>query len=340
MKIEIKYKEIIKRSWDLTLKNKWLWVYGITLSIFSGRSGSGGGGSNGGGSSSKLPDKLPEDFPLKLPEKGSDVLGVASGVLDQAEGWFVSISILTWVLIGLGFLMAVIFFVLMAWVARSWAKSGLIYGMYWANKDKKVTLANTSPYALGKVKQMILLALMSFLMFILAFSLVAVLIGVSILLAEFVHAIFYLLLVLVMLLMIFLILVLAMLGIYAERLVVLKNYSPWEAWKKALKLSKKYLFPTIRMGCFNQLIGCGFGCVGMILLGALLAAPGAAIFLPMFKTGFSVGKVLGGVASMGVFLLLFIWGSYLLNAVLAVFKVGTWNLFFEKIIMHEEKKDE
>src|SRR3989344_4515034 len=39
----VDYSRILKRSWQLSWKNKWLWVYGLILAIFGGSGGSGGG---------------------------------------------------------------------------------------------------------------------------------------------------------------------------------------------------------------------------------------------------------------------------------------------------------
>ena len=40
----IEYDKIISRSWQITKKNKWLWVVGIVIAAFGGGSGGSGGG--------------------------------------------------------------------------------------------------------------------------------------------------------------------------------------------------------------------------------------------------------------------------------------------------------
>ena len=329
-KINISYQAIIKRSWELTKKNKWLWVYGLALIIFGGSSGNGGGG--GGGSSSQ---KTPKEAPADLPEKTSQVLGQTADFLQQIKDWAASVPVYIWVLIVLGILAVAVVYVAIAWMARSWAKSGLIIGLEMADKGETATLANTSSLALGKTKKMMVLGLISALMFFLLIVGVMIAMVTGVILAK-ISPLAYLIMIIAGLVFIILSFLMGVLSIYAERLVVLHYFSPWEAWKTGFYYSRMFFIPTVKMGCLNNLIGCGVGCLVIILLGILLGIPGAVIFIPIFKNGFVFTKLIWGIASMSIFLFLFAWAGFLIQAVFAVFKFGTWNLFFKQIYDFEQ----
>src|SRR5688572_19088774 len=97
----IDYGKIIKRSWELTWKNKWLWVMGLVLAVFGGGAGSSGGGGSSSSNSSNI--NLPEASPSPIPgnlesfqHQTSNVLGEATDIL---KGWFMSISPGSWILL-------------------------------------------------------------------------------------------------------------------------------------------------------------------------------------------------------------------------------------------------
>ncbi len=320
---DITYKNIIKRSWNLTKKNKWLWVYGLALAIFGG-----GGSSFRGGSGGRL-DGVKNKVPQDLPDK-EQVLGAVSGSASQVKDWFFAKPVSLWVLLVLALIFIIVVFAVVFWVARSWAKAGLIYGMDRADKEEEVTLADTSPTAISYIKKLLLFAFFlggSFLFFIIFFIAQKL-------------PIFYLFIIILVLAMIAVLVILALMGIYADRLIVLLNYEPWPAWKRSFTMVRQNFTSTIRMGCLNQLFGCAAGCLTLLLLGLLLFAPGAAIFVPIFKNGFTVGKFLTGALSMMVFLVVFVWAVYLTKAIFVVFNYGNWNLFFRQIIDSEGEKDE
>lgn len=57
------YAKIIKRSWELTWKNRWLWVMGLVLAAFGGGIGKGGSGGSRG-SSTNIPNVSPSPSPV------------------------------------------------------------------------------------------------------------------------------------------------------------------------------------------------------------------------------------------------------------------------------------
>lgn len=135
---------------------------------------------------------------------------------------------------------------------------------------------------------------------------------------------------------IFLLAILGMIGIYAVRLIVLKRYSPWSAWKKGLKLAKQNFFKTFVMGICNTVVGCSVGCLSLIILLVLLGIPAIIITVQLFKNGnFRWPSWPQGIALI-VLLLLFTYLFLLIRALLVVFNHGTWNLFFKEVTKGEK----
>jgi hypothetical protein len=129
----------------------------------------------------------------------------------------------------------------------------------------------------------------------------------------------------------------SVLTIYAERLIVLKNLAPWEAWKKGLSIGRHNLLPTILMGIINSAIGCTSGCVGIIALLLVFALPGILLIFPMFNGGFhfpGIGQIIG----IAILVILFFSINLLMRAVFLVFDAGNWNLLFKEIYKEEENE--
>lgn len=123
-----------------------------------------------------------------------------------------------------------------------------------------------------------------------------------------------------------------MISIYADRLIVLKNYTPWDAWKKGLSLSRGNFIPTVFMAVINSTIGCFGGCLLNIIVLVLIGIPGFVLaILFMLGTPFIplVGIPIGG----GILVLFMILIALLRLAQAAViaFKYSTWTLFFKEV---------
>ncbi len=328
----IDYGKIIKRSWELTWKNKWLWVMGMVLAVFAGGGSSGSSSSN----SSKLnvPNASPSPAPTNLQgfhNQAINVLGEATNVL---KTWFMNVPAGNWILLIVLILLFAIFSTVVVWILTAWAKGALISGLDDADMDKEVNLKTVSPKGISKIKDLIIFNLISVGISIAMVVGILLIIGIGFLiqLAVPVLGIIWMVLFGIVGSLAFLIalVLFAVLTIYAERLIVLENYSPWNAWKKGLSFGKGNFIPTFTMGIINSLIGCTSGCVGLIVIILILAIPGYILIAPIFKGGFhfpNIGQIIGIV----VLFLLFITINLLIKAIFVVFDYSNWNLLFKEL---------
>ncbi|MGB9706861.1 MAG: hypothetical protein ACPLXP_02190 [Microgenomates group bacterium] len=331
--MNINYSSLLNRSWELTKKNKWLWVYGLVLATL-------GRGFNqwwigfSGSSSGKLPKEIPPD----VPQKTSQVLGQATSAFQQ---WLASVSPANWIILGLGILFFLLLCIIISWVIGAWAKGSLIAGLDKANEGQTPTLLSTSPSGIAAIKNLIVYRLM-----VAGFSLLIILILGTVFLAPGLLiaalnsqplTIFWIIISGIVggLSLVLTFLLLAMINIYAERLIVLHCYPPWQAWKKGLSLSKESFLPTIVMGIINQTIGWSMGCLTLIVLLVILGTPAIITLLPYFKEGFHMPSLPVFIFLFFLFLL-FIYTNWLISAILFVFRYSNWNLLFKEILSKEE----
>lgn len=327
------YSAILRRSWELTKKNKWLWIYGLVLAVFGGGGGSGGGGS---WSPDKNTPSIPSNLPKNLPEKTSKVLGDATSAL---QSWFSTVPIQTWILLGIGVLLLVLVGIIIGLVIQNWAKGGLIAGFDEADNEKIPTLRGTSQKGIASMKNLLLFSIISFFVafgLIIGFFLItAILVGGGYLLFGFSKQIQTIWLILgiiaAVLTFVVLVMLLVMIGIYADRLIVLENAAPWAAWKQGLGIARKKFFPTIIMGVLNTLVGCSAGCLSTIALLIILGIPAIILIVPLFRGGsFHWPNPLQAGTILSLFAL-FVYLHLAVRAVLVVFNYGTWNLFFKEV---------
>jgi hypothetical protein len=340
---DIDYGKIIKRSWQLTWKNKWLWVMGIVLAAFGGGGSGSSGGSSGssGGSNIKIPSVSPSPAPTNIQNfrnETSYVLGTATNFL---KSWFMNISAGSWILLGLLILLFIVFSTAIVWILTSWAKGALITGLNIADMDQPVDLKNSSPSGVAKIKDLIIFKLISAGLTIAIVLGIAAIFGLGFLVKlaiPFLGIIWLVLFGIVGVLAFAVAMVFfTMLTIYAERLIVLKNISAWKAWKKGLSLGRHNFLPTLIMGFINSVIGCVSGCVGILALLLVFALPGALLIVPIFRNGFHFPG-LGQIVGIVILLVLFITINLLIRAVFVVFDTGNWNLLFKEI--YKEEKNE
>jgi len=328
------YGLILQRSWKIIKKNKWLTVYGLVIASL----GTGIGSYQSLNLPSNFPGlkKLPEKIPEDISEKTSQVLGIFT---NRFMKWLTSVTPITWLLLILGILAAFLLGLIIRQIALSWAKGGLISGIQLANQDQPVSLANTSPAGITAIKNLIIFGLimlgitMAFLISISSIFLGGFLIFKNIPVFSFLFPIIGG--ILAFLIFIFAVMLLTMINIYAERLIVLKNYSPWQAWKKGLSLSKNNFLPTIVMGIINSFLGLSIGCLTTIVLIIILAIPTVFTLIAFGikrENLFSLPTILGTL----FIVLIFINATKLIGAIIAVFKYSNWNQLFENVIAQKE----
>ncbi len=333
---QVDYGRIISRSWNLTWKNKWLWVYGLVLvGFFAGLSGS---NFNSGSGKSKTIYNLPKNIQQDLPRKTSMVLGDATNAV---RAWFSSIPMSAWRQLMISGALAIVVFVIIRWIIVAWAKGALIHGLSEADKEKPISLTNSSPTGRANTRHLIILGLIS-----LGISLgISVAVALLVLAGSLVFSFIPILraiwlaisIALGILGLILFALLMSMASIYAERLIVLRQFPPLKAWEKGFALSRKQFFPTIVMGLINTGIGCAVGCLSVLAVMAITAVFGIILLVPIFIHGSnspSLGIIIGSV------LLSLLIGTLdlVIRTVLTVFNFGTWNLFFQTIISEEENE--
>jgi hypothetical protein len=339
MATNIDYGKIVNRSWVLIKKNKWLWVYGLVLAAFGGGgSGSGSGGGNGGGTSKSLKD-IPEYAPSDSLEKGKEVLGAATTAISD---WFTSVPLTTWLWLLLVLLILFGLGLIVGMVLNSWAKAGLIFGLDLADQEKTVTLPSTSQSAQKNILPLIKLGLIHTGIFLVLFfggllgaGLIAgVTVGLSF--SPIAAGIIAVLLGLILGGTVLVLLILfSMVGIYADRLVVLHAYQPWMAWKKSLALTKKSFLSIVVMGIINSMVGCAVGCMGTLVSGVVLAIPGLLLLIPVFSKGiYGLTWPIG--LGLGILVIIFIQINLLVRALLVVFNYSNWNLFMKQALSEEK----
>jgi len=329
----VDYGAILERSWQLTKRNKWLWVYGLVLAVLGGSGGGGGGGSGGGSAGSGTDKNLPED----LPEKTSQVLGAATTAI---KDWFSQVPVMTWVGVGLLILLLVVLFLITRWILVNWAKGGLIAGLAAADREEEVSLVSTSGYGLKAVKPLVVLdlvglgvGLLAILSLILVFGLLAFLIY---LVPEPGRIILWVIEGIIALpTAIGVFLLLGVVGIYADRLIVLEGVTPVAAWKRGLMLGKGNFLPTLVMGIINSAVGCTAGCLSLLALAVVLGIPAVVLLFPYFRGGWHWPPP-GVWVGVGILGMIFIYGNLLVRIILTVFSYGNWNLFFKETMRKEQ----
>lgn len=306
-------------------------MYGLVLAVLGG--GGFNGSSGSGGSSGGTDKKLPED----LTEKTSQVLGT---VTEAIKNWFFHVPTTTWIGLGLFVFLLLLLWLITRWILINWAKGGLIAGLTKADKDEEVSLATTTGDGLRTMKPLVILDLIglgvglaAILGMILVFGTLALLIW---LVPEPGRIILWVLEgIIAMPTVIGVFLLLGIVGIYADRLIVLERVAPWAAWKKGLALGKGNFLTTLVMGIINMAVGCAAGCLSTLALLIVLGIPGLVMILPYFRGGWHWPPT-GIWVGMGILAIIFIYANFLVRVILTVFRYGNWNLFFKGVRSREE----
>lgn len=325
------YGTIINRSVAVVKKNGWLLVYGALL---TGGIASGAGTVSGGGGRNPKPNFNLED----LPQKTSSVLGNSTNFF---RAWLASVSPLTWTLLVSGIFLAVIIGIAVALVLKNWAKASLIAGLQLALNDQPTNLTNTSPLGKAKITSLIIFSFISAGITLAVIAFLATFGGIlsawlkntsaqTVIWAIFIFSA-------VITLLIFFIF-LAMISMYAERLIVLQHQQPWDAWKTALSLSKGNFFGTAIMGIINYVSTTAFGCLTQIIVLIILGIPSLIILLPSYSHKQLPPPIVW--VFLVIFVLLFIVTITLISAAAAVFKFSNWNQVFNQVISKEGQSNE
>jgi hypothetical protein len=327
----VDYGSIIHRSWEITWKNKWLWVYGLVLAALGGGGSNFGSSGGGSGSSSK---NVKQTLPPDTGQKASHVLGAATTALQQ---WITHVPLTTWILLGLGLAAFGTFALIVNMIVGAWAKGALIAGLKEAENGHVKNLIASSKAAKGSIRNLIIYGLL-----VLGITLVVLIPTAGIILFGFVFFRDVLAVIWGILAItvggLWLILAFVMLGItniYAERLVVLYGFTPWAAWKRGLSMGKRGFLSTLVIGIINSAVSCTAGCLATIVLVVIFGIPAFLLALPVIAGGLNAIS-LPFIGAIVLLVLLFFNASLVIRAILNVFNYSNWNLLFEELCKEEE----
>lgn len=327
------YTSIIKHSFEIVKKNKWLLVYGLLL---AGSGGAWGSSNLNIGDLSEIRKIFEEDQP-DLPEKGAQVLGTFASTLGQ---WFTNVGLDKWLLLILGVLVFILFSVVLGLVIQSWAKASLITGVQIGLESGKTDLKNTSSAGITQLKKLIIFSLLMTAITFLILTILPLAWFLIFLVFKGIQElkIFWIIVGVFLGLTTFFIMTIlfAMVSIYAERLIVLRSYTPWEAWKEALRISKKSFMSTLVMGIINSIAKASVGCLGVIILLLILGLP---IFFLLYP-GISKGQFpYYSIFPAAILFIIFIFANMVIRAALVVLIYSNWNQVFNEFISQKEAEE-
>lgn len=330
------YSLLLKRSFELVKKCKWLFVYAFVVATSSG----------GGSSQFNFSDNDFKNFkptiPENLPDETAQVLGAFTTSL---EVWLQSVPPSKWILLILSFVGLILLSIVIRLVMTGWAKGALIAGVDMGLRGEIVNLPNTTGKGFASMKRLIGFSLLTGV--IVTGAVIAMILlfifgaGLASILPDPLGAIFAFLGILTISIVIILsILILIMTVIYAERLIVLKNYSVQEALTRAFKLSKtkKTFFPTLLMGIINGIFSSTIGCLGVIALLVVFSLPAFGLVYPSIQSKTFPSWPI--VLSLVILLIMFFSANLILRAAVTIIKFGNWNQMFEHVWKEVEGENE
>ena len=296
------FGDVLKRSWDITWKNKALWLLGILASC----SGGGGGGGSGGG------------------QAGGGFRGYSfeSGEFPELERWLERIppETITAIVLALGCLALLV--ALLAIVLGALGQAGLIAGFDLADAGHPITLSEAFRRGLKNFWKILAIQFIV--------GVLVLLVGATVALGGGLFAVGTLGLGLICLLPLVCLMVPVMflVGVYvmlAQVAVVVEDLGLLDAFQRGWEIFRAHLGSVIVMALILIL---GGGLVGLILaLPLLLIAVPAVFGLLLGGEGqISTGVLVSGLCFVGLLPLLI-----LLNGILQTFVTGAWTLTFRRL---------
>ncbi len=334
--MKINLSDIINKAYKITLKNKWLWIFGILLATSS----TSFQGLNNLGKLSDLGNQTKQNSvtkpgvynaPNSKPTPTTrNVLGIQAPstleTLSPAKSLLSSINIVSWVLIGIAVLALVIVGMGIAISARSWAEGALINGIQQENAGTVATLAQMSLSGRSKFKDMLKLNLLYFVLTI-PVALLGGLLAVLGTLAPM--SLLFVIPIGLLLALVFIIIGIAMMLIIeiAKLAVALENMGWKEAFNVGKTITQKFLADIIVLNIVNCLIGT-LASVASCFVVLIFIAIIAAAALPTVAI-----PPLAVITAPFIFLvvLVLITASSVFSGILAVFNKATWVLFYEQV---------
>ena len=239
------YRHILRHAWEITLRNKILWVLGF-LAVFWGEVGA----------YHSLNSAL-GDFSASLPERISGSLPTFS--------WFHSFT-KGGVAVGVGAIVVLLLCFIALLVLALAARGGLIFEIASRHKGKKISISDGLRRGFRAFWPLLLVGLLTKLDILLTFLMITPLTEGSA--PPFALGLFIVAFTLVTLIS----LTVSFLGIYASCLIVLEGYGVVEAIRESLRLFARHWLVSLEMALLLYGLGFLVG-ISVLLLMAVLAVP-------------------------------------------------------------------
>jgi len=345
--VKADFSKIIKDSIKITKSNKRLWVFGLVLASLGAGANIGSGGNFGDAlkqnqkqENSVVDYKIPTDqsdpnllnsnlLTLDLPEVLGSMNNRAESATSSLKGLLNTVPFSFYVALGLLTIATVTIFIAVSLYGKSWAQSGLIYGVYKESVGESLTLSQMSDKgklnAVEVIKVRVLPGLA--LALIVIVSILILLIPV-VLLGETgkVIAVFIGILWAVAVVTASIILGASVnLGILAINLESLK----WkEGFGRGFTVFKKFFMDVFIMLIINCFSGCVFGVasmVGLLVFGGIgIASVMGAVAFPPFMIA------AGPIVFLALLVIIMLMGF--IGAISAVFTQSTWVLLYRQLM--------
>ena len=306
------FGNLISRAFEIVKKNKFLWILGIVLSAVSV------GGANLANDINY--SSLSQDLP---PEVGETVSTVFKNILH----FLASIPLYLWIIAILVLLILIILSFMLRLVIKSWVEGALIGAVCDLDEGKESSLAASSRQGRRSFKALLWLNFVPGLIFFgVIFLSGAILVPLVLFVLPTSAKILALILLIIPLTLVILIasLALNLTLILAQRKAVIEGLTPRKALFESFALVKKHFLEQIALGLINVGIGCGVGC-----LTVLVVIPFIPVVLLIYIL-FKVSPLIGVPFGVLVFILLMVAIS-LIQSIFMAYKSAVWTLFAREI---------
>ncbi len=326
------YTKIIKASFELVKKNKWLWLFGALAGSTSGTN------YNSFRSVFENNPGKNETFYTGLnniPETGAEAMNEASDIFLQ---WVRSVPAEKWVLaVVSGVLLFIIIFAVLL-VIQNWSKGALIKGIDDSLRGKKCelkTLSENGNLYLAELIRLSLIIAGFILASVILVPLSWILIYIIVQQNTFLSVIWVIAgAIEAVILFIGTIFISSFVSIYSQRLIVLNNMKAKEAFIAGVSASRKAFLTSLLMGAINFGIKMAAGIAEAVVAAIFIGVP-AFLTIKTYDSNTAFSVILGGATAMSIIILVFFLS--LVNAGMNVFTYANWNQLFNKYIENEKK---
>ena len=321
--MNIDFRKIIKRSWEIIKKNKILWILGMLLGGAS--VGSGGGGSGYDFDSSDVDKIKNSDF-----VDGDQLTSAIDSFLTSLSEVIAKIPPYIWILIIVTLISVIILGIIVKIYLNNWAEGAVIGLVNGAEKGEEISFRKGAIYGIRFAKRLVLISIVPGLIYFLILIAFGLLIVFSLLFP--VPVLNIILAIIFGFILIFFMLIgslfLSLLKIISIRIVVVEDKDYLEAYKEAFTFVKKAFLEIIIQGVINYSFGCGFGCLYLIFL---------IVIIGIIILGFFIHVGLGLPLALLGLLILIVSGVFV--GAFNSFKSANWTLLYKQVREKQKEGD-